>query len=350
MNTETTMPASARRFTAFFRVASLATISRPPSVVISWRPSGTSIAISGLMRPAICTISAVAAISRLRRMWVSSRRRRTSSSWMWRRSSRRWTVMPSAPPRCASTAAQTGSGSYVRRAWRTVATWSTLTPSSIIEARSQVAQFSQDRARVQALADQRAHEVPCLLARLRAGVVVGGHVEQGPAPHHRQVAAGTAHHRGAALGLVGIEALRVDRPARSVAVEDRRVPELGEQTLFEPAQDDGGIAGAAQAGQGFPIGIEQRLVRIVARQQPQHELVQVEPAHERASREGQQRARPFGRDQVAELRRSTPGDAQGLEREQHAAHRRARPSRPPREQRHAPEAPREQLDDEARLL
>src|SRR5690606_6770035 len=38
----------------------------------------------------------------------------------------------SAPPRWASTAAQTGSGSYVWRACRTVATWSMLTPSSII--------------------------------------------------------------------------------------------------------------------------------------------------------------------------------------------------------------------------
>src|SRR5437660_7978520 len=40
--------------------------------------------------------------------------------------------MPLAPPRCASTAAHTGSGSYVRRACRSVATWSILTPSSII--------------------------------------------------------------------------------------------------------------------------------------------------------------------------------------------------------------------------
>jgi hypothetical protein len=60
-----------------------------------------------------------------------SRSLRTSASWMWRRSSRRCTVMPSAPPRWASTAAHTGSGSQVRRAWRRVATWSILTPSSI---------------------------------------------------------------------------------------------------------------------------------------------------------------------------------------------------------------------------
>src|SRR4051794_21835953 len=51
---------------------------------------------------------------------------------MCRRSSRRWTVMPSAPPRTASTAAATGSGSLARRARRSVATWSMLTPSRIM--------------------------------------------------------------------------------------------------------------------------------------------------------------------------------------------------------------------------
>ena len=35
--------------------------------------------------------------------------------------------MPSAPPRHASPAALTGSGSQVRLAWRTVATWSMFT-------------------------------------------------------------------------------------------------------------------------------------------------------------------------------------------------------------------------------
>jgi hypothetical protein len=82
MNTETTIPASASRFTALRIFFSCETMSRPPSVVTSCRPSGTSIAISGLMREAIATISSVAAISRLRRIWVSSRSRRTSSSWM----------------------------------------------------------------------------------------------------------------------------------------------------------------------------------------------------------------------------------------------------------------------------
>src|SRR5213075_880101 len=49
--------------------------SSPPSVVISSRPSGTSIAISGLSAQAMLTISSVAAISRLSLMWTSSRKR-----------------------------------------------------------------------------------------------------------------------------------------------------------------------------------------------------------------------------------------------------------------------------------
>src|SRR5947209_6798483 len=44
--------------------------------------------------------------------------------------------MPSAPPRMAKTAAATGSGSCARRACRTVATWSMLTPSRTMVRRS----------------------------------------------------------------------------------------------------------------------------------------------------------------------------------------------------------------------
>ena len=45
-----------------------------------------------------------------------------SRSWMWRRSSRRWMVIWSAPAISACSAAATGSGYWVRRSWRTVAT------------------------------------------------------------------------------------------------------------------------------------------------------------------------------------------------------------------------------------
>ncbi len=80
MKTLVMIPASASFATAFFSFASWLTMSRPPSVVTSWRPSGTSIAISGRMSHAMPTISAVAAISRFSLMCVSSRSRRTSWS------------------------------------------------------------------------------------------------------------------------------------------------------------------------------------------------------------------------------------------------------------------------------
>ena len=53
---------------------------------------------------------------------------RCRSSVMWRRSSRRCAVMPSAPASAARMAARTGSGWSPPRAFRMVATWSMLTP------------------------------------------------------------------------------------------------------------------------------------------------------------------------------------------------------------------------------
>ena len=82
-------------------------------------------------RRAMATISSVAAISRLsghRQLGAGARRR---ASWMWRRSSRRCAVMPSAPASAARRAARNGSGCGAPRAWRTVATWSMLTPRRI---------------------------------------------------------------------------------------------------------------------------------------------------------------------------------------------------------------------------
>jgi Amt family ammonium transporter len=67
-------------------------------------------------------IAGAIAASRFNFTWTVRRSTSTSRSWMCRRSSRRCTVIASAPPSSASAAAQTGSGSTVRRAWRIVAT------------------------------------------------------------------------------------------------------------------------------------------------------------------------------------------------------------------------------------
>src|SRR5207302_8293607 len=122
------MPAPASRSTAPRTRGACRTTSRPPSVVTSSRRSGTGHASSGRTRSATATMASVTAISRFSLMPSRRRSSSTSRSWMWRRSSRRCTVMPSAPAASATSAASTGSGYSTRRACRRVATWSTLTP------------------------------------------------------------------------------------------------------------------------------------------------------------------------------------------------------------------------------
>ena len=109
MNRLTPMPASASPRTTFSSVPPAATVS-PPSVVRSSRFSGTRVQKSGFTSRAIRSISSVAAISRFSTPVTVSRSTRTSRSWMWRRSSRRCTVMPCAPASSHSVAAATGSG------------------------------------------------------------------------------------------------------------------------------------------------------------------------------------------------------------------------------------------------
>ena len=136
---------------------------------------------------------------------------------------------------------------------------------------------------LQALADQRAHQAPRLVARPRRVVVVRRHVEQCPAADDRvAVGAPLVSHR-AALGFVGVVLAGSDRsaPARGVALEHRSIPELGQHALLETAQDRGDAARApAQARQRLAVDVEQGLVRIVARQQAQQQLVEVEAAHQ----------------------------------------------------------------------
>ena len=84
--------------------------SRPPSVVTSWRDSGTRQQSWRHDLRAMRIISSVTAISRFMRVCSASRIACTSRSWMWRRSSRRCSVMLSAPASSASSAACNGIG------------------------------------------------------------------------------------------------------------------------------------------------------------------------------------------------------------------------------------------------
>ena len=121
-NIETRMPARVSSATKGFSESWPPMTSRPPSVVRSVRFSGTRQQACGRMRSAMSSICSVAAISKLSGLAIAAFRRRMSSSWMWRRSSRRCAVMPSAPASMATSAARTGSGSAPPRALRTVAT------------------------------------------------------------------------------------------------------------------------------------------------------------------------------------------------------------------------------------
>src|SRR5207247_1939769 len=85
--------------------------AQPPRLL---RPGAAPIQfllVLGLSFSAMPRISGVLAISRLSRVLMASRNFQTSRSWMCRRSSRRWAVMPCAPADSQISAASTGSGS-----------------------------------------------------------------------------------------------------------------------------------------------------------------------------------------------------------------------------------------------
>ena len=122
MNSDTRMPASFSRAMNGASALCCPTTSRPPSVVSSSRRSGTRHTACGFVASAIRSMSSVAAISKFSGFEISAFSRAMSSSRMWRRSSRKCAVMPSAPASIATSAARTGSGLRPARALRRVAT------------------------------------------------------------------------------------------------------------------------------------------------------------------------------------------------------------------------------------
>src|SRR5689334_2040492 len=369
MNTDVTMPASASRAMAVFSLPSCAATSSPPSVVISSRPSGTSIAISGRSVHARPIISSVAAISRLSLMCTRSRKRRTSSSWTWRRSSRRCTVIPSAPPRCASTAAHTGSGSYVRRAWRSVATWSMLTPSSITPASRRSWKFSvvferrevphdaatEDAPLLEIVIENPAHQTLRLGRDIGIGVALGRERDQRRAPHDRpaDLRLGGDAARAAIEGVMVTFARRDRGAGVDIVRKCKAVAELRKEAHLETAQH-GSLRGwfrvRRQLAKSRRVLREQSRMRVFARQQLQQQFVQVETAQQRRAARQREAAAPIGLDQRLELPRAGPRQCERLECLQHAAKLRARSLRALRDHRDAPEPLGERLDDEARLL
>src|SRR6185312_1493640 len=160
--------------------------------------------------------------------------------------------MPSAPPRCASTAAQTGSGSYVRRAWRNVATWSMFTPSSItidapswnvalVVERLQVLHHAaaEDAPRLEIMIQHQSHQTLGFRGGLGVGITLLREREQRGAAHDRpacprlgRIALRTA------VESVMVALGRIDHPARvDLARQRERVPELRQQPQLEASED-----------------------------------------------------------------------------------------------------------------
>jgi hypothetical protein len=90
-------------------------------------------------------------------------------------------------------------------------------------------------------------------------------------------------------------------------------------------------------------------VRVLARQQLQQELVQIETAQQSRARDQRQTAAPLGSEQGPQLAAAGPGQRQRLECLQDSAQFGARPPGAARYQRDPPVVGRQRLDDQAGL-
>src|SRR2546429_6596163 len=134
---------------------------------------------------------------------------------------------------------------------------------------------------VESMIDERAHQRLRLLLSLRIGIVVARHVEKRPAGHARLRSRVLDLDRSA-LGIVRIALRRIDRAtARAVALERHGVTELLEQGSLERTQRRGRAAVRRESPECFPVSRKQGIVGVFAGQQPQQELVEIEPAHKR---------------------------------------------------------------------
>jgi len=129
----------------------------------------------------------------------------------------------------------------------------------------------------------------------------------------------------------------------------QRIAQFLQQVLLETAQRRGVVALVRQPVQRRAIVVEQLFVRIVARQQVQQQLVQVETAHQRRALQVRLTALPFGAVQRAHLALAEPGQQQRLEVHQHAAQRRPGPARAARHDRQPAVLTAEYVEDQAGL-
>src|SRR5258708_20616531 len=173
---------------------------------------------------------------------------------------------------------------------------------------------------IESMIDERADQRLRLLLSLWIGVVVARHVEKRPAGHARLRSRVLDLDRSA-RGIVRIALRRIDRAAGyAMALERHGVPELLEQSSLEGTQRRGRAAMGRELPERFPVSRKQGFVRVFAGQQPQQELVEIEPAHERLALEEGLSAHPLGARERPQLALAEPGQGERLKREQHPAH------------------------------
>src|SRR5256885_6844038 len=250
---------------------------------------------------------------------------RTSCARTWRPSGRGWTVIPRAPAPSAMRAASTTLGMPILRVLRSSATLLRFTLRTVMETyASQREQVPEDLPALQRLViepviDEGAHQRLRLLLGLGIGVVVAGHVEERPARHARLRSRALDFDRPA-LGVVRIIFCRVDRAtARAVALERHGVPELLEQGSLEGTQRRGRAAVRREAPERFPVPGKQGVMGVFAGEQPQQELVEIEPAHERFAVKQGLSADPLGACERPQLALAEPGQGKRLKGEQDSA-------------------------------
>src|SRR5437899_1020285 len=164
---------------------------------------------------------------------------------------------------------------------------------------SQREQIPEDLAALQRLViepviDERAHQRLRLLLGLGIGVVVARHVEE-RAAGHAGLRSRLLDFDRPPLGVVRIALRRVDRTtARTVALERHRVPELLEQGSLERTHSRGRVAVRRESSERSPVSQKQGVMGVFAGQQPQQELVEIEPAHERFAVKQRVSAAPLG--------------------------------------------------------
>ena len=131
--------------------------------------------------------------------------------------------------------------------------------------------------------------------------------------------------------------------------ERQRVAQLAQQAQFELPQDRRLRRTCGQAAERILVVAKQPRVRVLARQQLEQQLVQIEAAQQRRPGHQRQATTPLGTNQRLQLAAARPGQRQRLERLQHTAQLGARALRTPRNQRDATVPGGQRFDDQARL-